>query len=370
MNTKQLAKDVEAKGDVDGNRSAAAETILTPELLRDLLRGFDLAIVAVLGAAIYFIRIHPVEPHRFGEYAAALAATLILLGLTGQALGLYRPEIVFQRRLRLGRSLAAWALTFVFLLAAAFALKISDSYSRIWAVSWFLMATSGLGLMRMAMAAQIGRLRRAGLFSSRTIILGTGEQAERLAQQLAASETFETTFLGFIDDTLDGEAAAPAPDDLLGGMDALTAMIRDGRVDQVIIALPWNETARIRDAAYRLALTPVSVCLSPNVASFEFPGRGYIQLADVPMLQLYSRPISGWARIPQRFGGPVAGRRLSNRFGAADDPDRVGGADRIAGPGVVQPKALRLQQQPDRGLQVPNHVPPPGRRERRKADHA
>lgn len=297
MDTNQLAKDIEAENGADSERTSGVVTLLTPELLRDLLRGLDLGIIAVLGAAIYFIRVHPTEPHRLGEYAAALAAALILLGLTGQALGLYRPEVVFQQRLRLGRSLAAWALTFVFLLAAAFALKNSDSYSRVWAVSWFLISASGIGLMRMAMTAEISRLRRAGLFSSQTVILGTGPQAEKLAHQLNLSETFETKFLGFIEDRADSELALRTPADLLGGFDTLTTMIRDGRVDQVIIALPWQESARIREAAYRLALTPVSVCLSPNVANFDFPGRGYVQLADVPMLQLYSRPISGWARV-------------------------------------------------------------------------
>jgi Undecaprenyl-phosphate glucose phosphotransferase len=266
-------------------------------LLRDLLRGIDLGVIALLGSVIYFIRIHPVEPDRLGEYVAALAAALVLLSLIGQTFGLYRLETVYQRRLLLGRSLAAWALTFVFLLAAAFALKISDVYSRVWALSWFLTGTSVLGLMRMAISAQIGRLRRAGQFSLKTVIVGAGPQAEKLAQQMTAGDGFETRFLGFVDDSTGDSEEPSSVKDRLGGLDTLVSMIRDGRVDHVVIALPWQDADRIREAAYRLALTPVSVCLAPSAAYFDFPGRNYVRLAGVPMLQLYSRPISGWARI-------------------------------------------------------------------------
>ena len=63
------------------------------------------------------------------------------------------------------------------------------------------------------------------------------------------------------------------------------------------MALPWQETERIRAAAYRLALHPVTVCLAPGLSNFDFPGRTYVQISGVPMLQLYNRPFSGWPRI-------------------------------------------------------------------------
>jgi Undecaprenyl-phosphate glucose phosphotransferase len=333
MKTNRLAKKFETDGDIESNQSSGLSTVLTPELLRDLLRGIDLGMIALLGAGIYFVRVHPLEPHRLGEYVAALAAALVLLSLTGQAFGLYRPEVVFERRLRLGRSLAAWALTFAILLTAAFALKISDEYSRVWALSWFLTGTSALGLMRMVTSAQIGRLRSSGLFSSQTVVIGIGPQAEKLAQSLNRSDTIETNFLGFVDDGSGGSDEASAADNVIGGMDTLMAMIRDGRVDQVIIALPSQDSDRIREVAYRLALTPVTVCLSPNVSYFDFPGRAYVHLANVPMLQLYSRPISGWARILKG----LEDRILAASFLVALSPLMllIAAAIRIESPGPV-----------------------------------
>ena len=271
--------------------------LLAPALLRDLIRVVDLSMVGIISAVIYFLRIHPVEPQRLGEYIAAVAFALLLLGVAGQGVGLYQPGVIFERRLRLGRALTAWTLVFAIMLAVAFALKISDAYSRVWAFSWFLTGTSALGLFRIILSMWIERQVRTGHFANRTVILGAGQQAYFLARHLAHGDTLQTRILGCIDDLPEGGENSEPACDTLGDFDTLTTMIRDGQVDQVILALPWQDTDRIRSAAYRLAVHPVTVCLAPGLANFDFPGRNYVQISGVPMLQLYSRPISGWARI-------------------------------------------------------------------------
>lgn len=288
-----------SNGNAATSSSAAAGhvTLLTPALLRDLIRVVDLTSVVLIGVVIFLIRVYPAEPNRLGEYLAAFVFAALLLGVAGQGFGLYRPNVIFERRLRLGRALAAWALVFAAMLVVAFALKISDVYSRIWAFSWFLLGTSALGLFRIALSAWVERQVRAGHFANRTVILGTGQLAETLARHLTNSDTSQTRVLGLIDDLpLDAVNTEPAQG-RLGDLDTLESMIRDGQVDQVIMALPWQETERFRAAAYRLALHPITVCLAPGLASFEFPGRSYAQISGVPMLQLYNRPFSGWARV-------------------------------------------------------------------------
>jgi Undecaprenyl-phosphate glucose phosphotransferase len=285
--------------DTETVRSSRADrsALMTPALLRDLIRISDLAFVGSLGSVIYFIQIHPVEPQRLGQYLAALVLALLLLAMTGQMLGLYQPGVIFERRLRIGRSMAAWTLVFAALFAVAFALKISDVYSRVWAFSWFLIGISALGLFRIALSMWIERQVRVGLFANRTVIIGVDQQAKALADHLANGDTLQTRILGLIDDQPHEAENTETAYDHLGDLDTLTSMVRDGQVDQVIIALPWHEIERVRAAAYQLAIYPVTVCLAPGLASFDFPSRTYIQISGVPMLQLYSQPFSGWARI-------------------------------------------------------------------------
>ncbi len=271
--------------------------LLTPDLLRDLVRVLDLVMVGIIGMTTYFIRIHPLEPQRFGEYLAAIAFAVLLVGVVGEGAGLYRSSVIFRRRIRLGRALGAWALVFAIMFAVAFALKISDTYSRVWAFSWFLLGTSALGLSRMALTAWIEHQMRAGYFANRTVIVGTGSAAEALARRLTQADSLQARVLGLIDDQPADAGRAQMCTDYLGDFDTLTAMIRDGEVDQVIMALPWQDSERLRAAAYRLALHPVTVCLAPGLSSFDFPGRRYQEIAGVPMLQLYNPPFSGWTRV-------------------------------------------------------------------------
>ena len=250
------------------------------------------------------------EPQRLGEYLAALGLALLLMGVAGQGIGLYQPNVIFERRLRLGRTLAAWALVFAAMLVVAFALKISDVYSRIWAFSWFLTGTSALGLYRMALSAWIERQVRAGHFANRTVILGAGPQAEMLADHLAHGDTLQTRILGLIDDRASADDKADPNQAVLGDLDTLSTMIRKGQVDQVIMALPWQDPERIRTVAFRLALHPVAVCLAPGLANFDYPGRSYVQISGVPMLQLYNRPFSGWGRVVKGVEDRVAAAGL------------------------------------------------------------
>jgi exopolysaccharide biosynthesis polyprenyl glycosylphosphotransferase len=44
-------------------------------------------------------------------------------------------------------------------------------------------------------------------------------------------------------------------------------------------------------------MTPVSIRLAPDLAGFEFPDRSYAEVAGLPMLLLFDRPISGWSQL-------------------------------------------------------------------------
>ena len=61
--------------------------------------------------------------------------------------------------------------------------------------------------------------------------------------------------------------------------------------------LPWQEEARIEALVHRLATTPVHIYLAPDLAGYHFVGRGLTQVGLLPMVNILSRPISGWDRV-------------------------------------------------------------------------
>ena len=266
-------------------------------LVGDMLRLFDAASILVVGLAIYFVYVYPSEPHTASRYFVTLLVATIMAGSSFHWLGAYTGDFLFARGLRCGRMLSALAVTFALLLSIAFAMKVSNFYSRVWVVTWFLSSATLLSLARFYLDYLIRRLASSGRFANRTVIVGTGAQADRLAIHLAEHDAVRTRILGFVDDGLAPGGQTNRDHGILGGIDDLIRLVRDDRVDQVFIALPWNRARHLRQVTQRLATTPVVIRLAPDLAGFEFPYRNYAQVAGLPMLPLFDRPISGWSQL-------------------------------------------------------------------------
>ena len=195
------------------------------------------------------------------------------------------------------RLLLAWAVSFAIILAIAFALKITSSYSRIWATSWFV-ATGGVMIgARLAISYWIGHLASAGRFAQRTVIVGAGEQGQKLAAHLNQIGDIRTRIVGFIDDRKTRISLSGDGYRVIGDTQHLTKLIRSGMIDQVFIALPWSAENRLRTLVYQLATTPVRIRLAPDLIGYEFHDRSIERVAQLPMLQIFDHPISGWSYI-------------------------------------------------------------------------
>jgi lipopolysaccharide/colanic/teichoic acid biosynthesis glycosyltransferase len=233
-------------------------------LINDLLQIFDVALIFLLGLTVHFFYVYPQMPHTSSQYLVTLLIATIIAGLIFNWLGLYSSDVVFTKGLRAGRMLSALAVSFALFLAIAFALKVSDFYSRVWLTSWFLSSAAALTIGRFCLGYQIEQLARRGRFAIE-------------AESVPADKKHYDHHI-------------------LGGLDDLIGMIRNDKVDQVFIALPWNEVECLREVSHRLAMTPVAIRLAPDLAGFEFPDRSYAEVAGLPMLPLFDRPISGWSQ--------------------------------------------------------------------------
>jgi len=140
----------------------------------------------------------------------------------------------------------------------------------------------------------VRRLKTRGTFNQRVAIFGAGPQGARFADYVQTHDRLTITLVGFFDDRRDGRIPAAAANiPVLGNLSALVSMIRDDRVDQVVVALPWSAETRLQQVVSRLALTPVKIRLAPDLASFVFARRPLVMLGEMPMMTLFERPISG-----------------------------------------------------------------------------
>ncbi|TPE59818.1 undecaprenyl-phosphate glucose phosphotransferase [Sandaracinobacter neustonicus] len=234
-------------------------------------------------------------------YGRSMLAGALIFALVAEIMGAYDVDCHFSMRKSWERVLGSWLVTGLFLVTIGFLLKVSEEFSRGWAISWFIAAGVMLAGTRALMTLWIRRLKGQGVFNSRVAIYGASAQGQKLANYIRGNSKLTISLVGFFDDRRDGRVPVLVDDlPVFGTTDDLVAMIRDDLIDQVIVALPWSAEARIQQVVQKLALTPVRIRLAPDLANFAFAARPLVLLGDMPVITLFERPISGTDAIVKR----------------------------------------------------------------------
>ncbi len=235
-------------------------------------------------------------------YGRTMLAGALIFALVAEIMGTYDVDCHFSMRKAWERVLGSWMVTGLFLITIGFLMKVSEEFSRGWAITWFVTAAIMLAGTRATMTLWIRRLKGQGVFNSRVAIYGGSAQGQKLAQYIRGNARLTISLVGFFDDRRDGRVPILVDDlPVFGTSDDLVAMIRDDLIDQVIVALPWSAEARIQQVVQKLALTPVRIRLAPDLANFAFSHRPLVLLGDMPVITLFERPISGTDAIVKRF---------------------------------------------------------------------
>jgi Undecaprenyl-phosphate glucose phosphotransferase len=210
--------------------------------------------------------------------------------------GLYEFEAVTQPLAFSDRIIIVFVTTFFFLLAAAFALRISTDYSRLWTGSFALSASIGTLLFRLIGARLMGYLAHRQVFSRNVVIIGSGTQAEKLLARIDISQRRFITVLGLFTESRDEAMMTGVGGyNTLGAFEDLPRYLRSNDVDDVVICLPWSADDRIAAIAASLRELPVNVYLGADLVGFRLPTRpapGHF--GELPLVEVMGRPLAGW----------------------------------------------------------------------------
>lgn len=290
--------------DIPNRRSFEIDELLrrsekphSAKLVTGILRLWELVVVGASGAVAYNLLLMPMIEGAMLRYYSTVAIGVVFVAALFHILKIYTRDYVFSRRLRFDRVLLAWVAVASALIIVAFGLKISGQYSRMWAGTWFVSTAVLLVFGRAVFSRWARSWSEAGRFADRTIIVGAGEQGQKLAARLREDGEHQTRVVGFVDDRRTRLCQGADRDQLLGNTDDLIQYIRGGLIDQVFVALPWSAEERVNTIVHSLALTPVRIHLAPDLAGFEFPDRTYDRIAGVSMLRLFDRPLTGGSHV-------------------------------------------------------------------------
>ena len=256
----------------------------------------DELILLITGSAIYSYYIGwGSSPHWFYTLAIIVISISVIASINQARL--YEVDSICSPNGEFHKVLGRLSVTFLIFIAVAFALKISDDFSRLCAFSWFLSSAFLICLARVFFQYTLLRLARGGCVTRNIVILGAGMQAQKFVKQLQSANAPWINIIGFFDDRSKRIGSEVMGHPVLGDSDSLLDYVRQHRVDDIIVALPWSADQRIAEIVNKLEELPVHVRLGPDLAGFSQIGSNYSTICGAPMIDMVDKPLDGWRYV-------------------------------------------------------------------------
>ena len=235
-----------------------------------------------------------------GAFSAFLMFFGVLSIVIFQSVGIYSEE-VFSTLLRFRIMLLAWAAAFSLLIFMHQGMGLFSYLDAEHLAFWFVTSAVLFGAERLAMLALFRRLMARGMYLQNAVILGGTENGQRVAEYLQHNRDIRTGVLGFIDDRLERLPSELCNLPLLGNTRDLERMIREEKVTQVLVALPWFADSRIGQVINELRKLPVNVLLVPDMVAFRHANKRITEVAGLPTLIASDLPLRGWSPLFKRL---------------------------------------------------------------------
>jgi Undecaprenyl-phosphate glucose phosphotransferase len=274
------------------------------EIFRTLLIAADLGLVVSSWLAAYWIRFHtgfeaPSGVPEFRSYVEALVAIVPLWFLLFRAHGLYEPHRTRSIPAEAIEVLRATAVGVVVLVTLSFFAR-SYYYSR--TVTGLFFALSGLSVwtFRASIRLLFRQLRRRGHNLRYLMVVGAGELAAQVIDRIHANPDAGLRVRLVL--ACDG---ADVPSTVSGvpvahGYGHIREVLARDRVDQVILALPRDESHHLEKILTELQDDVVSVKLVPDLLHVMTLKSSVEDLNGLPIIGLRESPLLGWSAVGKR----------------------------------------------------------------------
>jgi Undecaprenyl-phosphate glucose phosphotransferase len=266
----------------------------SPIVLAGMVRLIEAALVTLVGLGVYFWYVVPANGFAL-HYIAAIVGISVLSIIAFQAADIYQVQAFRGHEKQYMRLASAWSVVFLIVIGVSFFAKAGDQFSRAWLGAFYVLGLFTLVAFRRALFLLVRRWTRQGRLDRRTIVVGADANGETLLQSLAAQRDSDVNVIGVFDDRGDGRSLPTChgvPN--LGIVDDIVEFARKTRVDLVLFSLPIAAEGRILHMLKKLWVLPVDIRLSAHTNKLRFRPRSYSYIGNVPVLDVFDRPIADW----------------------------------------------------------------------------
>lgn len=144
------------------------------------------------------------------------------------------------------------------------------------------------------------RLRQLGIGVERVLIIGAGEIGRAVMRTMVARPDLGYSVIGFVDDDPIRGKTDIGRFRGLGGLDGVESLIKNERLDEIIITLPWTyhrKIAALVTVCDRLGVRPRVV---PELFQFSLNRVDVDDLGGIPLIGVKEHNLPGTARVVKR----------------------------------------------------------------------
>ncbi|MCK4608275.1 MAG: undecaprenyl-phosphate glucose phosphotransferase, partial [Gammaproteobacteria bacterium] len=226
------------------------------------------------GLIVFYAKFQQLQLNYF--YLTAFIIAILLVVPVFSWFGIYQPLRVQSLFKHLSRLCLAVLCVMLLLATIGFATKTSINFSRVWFFSWFILTLILLALFRVVLLVLLRTMRKHGWNQRQVLIVGAGAMAAKLISEVQSALWSGLNITAILDNNSQD----------------LTAYIREHKVDEVWLTLPFKEEQSAADLVQALADTMVTIRYFPDMLTFNarhyFPtevfGLTAINLVFSPML--------------------------------------------------------------------------------------
>ena len=279
----------------------------SPIVVAGTVRMIEFALTALVGFAIYFAYVVPIEGFEW-HYAGAIFGISVLAMLAFQAADIYQVQAFRGYEKQYFRLASTWSVVFLIAIGVSFFSKAGDQYSRVWLGAFYVIGLLALLAFRRTLFLLVRHWTREGRLDRRTVVVGADERGEALIKSLAAQHDSDVSILGVFDDRGDDRAPTAIADrKKLGTVDDLVEFARKTRIDLVIFALPISAENRILQMLKKLWVLPVDIRLAAHSNKLRFRPRAYSYIGNVPVFDVFDKPITDWDVVTKWLFDKIVG---------------------------------------------------------------
>src|ERR1700761_5187071 len=280
--------------------------------LRHSLAAVDAILIilaSLVGGAAYQIYANGILGNSEPLFGVGVISALLYV-LIGGVTGFYDLRSVFSKRWDFGRVFAYWSLVVLLLALLAFLMKIGPVFSR-----GSIVCSGSLALLSLLVCRRLSKRMVASAVAAgqvqgrRVLLLGTREglavlDTDELLERFGLTEVSRIAF----SNEKNGNLALTESESL--SLDRAVEIARGRSVDEIVLALSWNDTRKLELIRDRLRSSPLPVELLPDRRIRSFAKNPSFRLRSSLSVEIQRGPLSSAEQLSKR-AFDVAGASLA-----------------------------------------------------------